>query len=211
MEKKLYRNEHNKMIAGVCSGLADYMGTDVTIIRILAVLLIFFGVGAGIPIYIIMWLVIPVNSDPTARMREFNDYFSKQDPNMFNSANAFNNAGNSDTSKWNTPNETFNKAEYDPTFFKKKDHTGRTILGLILLVIGVYSLMRVFHVLPFWFSLGKMWPLALIIVGVAFISRSKRDREWEDFKSSVPNEPIVNPTPADITPETPESDNDAES
>lgn len=195
MEKKLYRNEHDKMIAGVCSGLADYLGTDVTIVRILAVLLVVLGVGSGVPIYIVLWIVVPVNPDPTAKMRQFNDYFSKQDPSMFNSANAFNNAGNANSNKWNTPNADFNSPLYDGTSFKKKDHTGRTIVGLLLLVVGIVALLRVLHIMPFWFSLGKMWPVALIIVGVAFISRSKRDKQWDEFKSTVSNEPIVTPPP----------------
>ena len=57
MEKKLYRNPNNKMIAGVCSGLAEYINIDPTIIRVIWALI---GLsGAGIIAYLICALIIP--------------------------------------------------------------------------------------------------------------------------------------------------------
>lgn len=56
--KRLYRNQHNKILAGVCSGLGDYFNIDPVIIRLLWVVLSIFG-GAGILIYIIAWIIIP--------------------------------------------------------------------------------------------------------------------------------------------------------
>lgn len=61
MSKKLVRKTSNKMIAGVCSGIADYLGIDTTIIRVLTILLsIFFGeVFHGLIIYCVAAIVIP--------------------------------------------------------------------------------------------------------------------------------------------------------
>ena len=57
MDKKLYRNTSNKMIAGVCSGLAEYIGIDPTIVRLIWALI---GLtGAGIVAYLIAALIIP--------------------------------------------------------------------------------------------------------------------------------------------------------
>ena len=57
MEKKLYKNTSNKMIAGVCSGLGEYLNIDPTIIRLIWVLL---GLsGAGLLVYLIAALIIP--------------------------------------------------------------------------------------------------------------------------------------------------------
>ena len=57
MEKKLYRNSQNKMIAGVCSGLAEYINVDPTIIRVIWALV---GLsGAGLVAYLICALIIP--------------------------------------------------------------------------------------------------------------------------------------------------------
>ena len=57
MEKKLYRNTKNKMIAGVCSGLAEYVNIDPTIVRLIWAL-IALG-GAGIIAYLIAAIIIP--------------------------------------------------------------------------------------------------------------------------------------------------------
>jgi phage shock protein C len=54
------RRSPNKMIAGVCAGIAEWLGWDVTVVRVLYVVLtiISFGFG-GIFAYIILWLVMP--------------------------------------------------------------------------------------------------------------------------------------------------------
>lgn len=57
--KKLYRSQKDKKIAGVCGGIAEYFKVDSNIIRLLAVLTIFFG-GGGIIAYIIAWIIIPL-------------------------------------------------------------------------------------------------------------------------------------------------------
>ena len=57
MEKKLYRNTSNKMIVGVCSGLADYLKVDPTIVRLIWALVSLFGPGTLA--YIIAALIIP--------------------------------------------------------------------------------------------------------------------------------------------------------
>jgi len=57
-EKKLYKSENNKVIGGVCGGLGEYFGIDPTILRIIAVVLIFFH-GAGLLLYLIAWICMP--------------------------------------------------------------------------------------------------------------------------------------------------------
>jgi phage shock protein C len=115
MEKKLYRNEHDKVVAGVSSGLAAYMQVDVTIIRILFVLSTIFLVGAGLLIYIIMWIIVPVNNDPNAKFSQFNEFFKQQNPNdIFNGPNAFSNPQNSGSqTKWNTENDLGKNADFE--------------------------------------------------------------------------------------------------
>ena len=58
MEKKLYRSRNDKKLAGVCAGLAKYLNMDVTVIRLIMVLLTLF-VGGGLIAYIVCALVIP--------------------------------------------------------------------------------------------------------------------------------------------------------
>lgn len=59
MAKKLYRSRSDKVIAGVCGGLAKHWETDVVWIRVLAVVSIFLN-GLGLLAYIIMWIVVPL-------------------------------------------------------------------------------------------------------------------------------------------------------
>ena len=56
--KKLYRSEVNKMICGVCGGLAEYLNLDPTLIRLLWVLFCALG-GSGILAYIVAAIIIP--------------------------------------------------------------------------------------------------------------------------------------------------------
>lgn len=58
MEKKLYRVEEGKMLCGVCTGLAEYLNLDVTIVRLIVALVAFFG--PGILLYIVAALIMPV-------------------------------------------------------------------------------------------------------------------------------------------------------
>jgi phage shock protein C len=58
--RKLYRSRTDRKLAGVCGGLAEYFGrTDTTVVRVAFVVLALLG-GAGIPIYLAMWLIVPV-------------------------------------------------------------------------------------------------------------------------------------------------------
>ena len=65
-EKKLFRDPDGKRLAGICSGLAIYLDVDVTLIRVLMILAIIFGT-AGIWIYIIFWIVVPVADTPAKK------------------------------------------------------------------------------------------------------------------------------------------------
>jgi len=57
--RSLYRNNTNRMLAGVCAGLADYMNMDPTVMRLIFVLL-FFVTGPGVLLaYLIMALIVP--------------------------------------------------------------------------------------------------------------------------------------------------------
>lgn len=56
----LYRSRKNRMIAGVCGGLADWLGWDPTLVRILYVVVSILSVAfPGLLAYIILWLLMP--------------------------------------------------------------------------------------------------------------------------------------------------------
>ena len=56
MEKKLYRSRTDKKVCGVCAGLAKYMGMDVSVMRLITVLLILFAGGGLLAYLICAWL-----------------------------------------------------------------------------------------------------------------------------------------------------------
>lgn len=56
--KKLYRSRENRMLGGVAAGLAQYLDTDPTIIRLIFAFS-FLLWGTGILVYLVMWIIIP--------------------------------------------------------------------------------------------------------------------------------------------------------
>lgn len=204
MDKRLFRNEHDKVVAGVCSGVAEYMEVDVTIIRLLFVLSTVFLVGTGILVYLVMWIVVPVNNDPAKRFSKFNEFYGGKNP--FNSPNAYTQPPNMPEQPvypygqqgWTSPEmgqgpgstqekgtegpkQESNSFEFKP--YQKNNDTGRTVGGLFLLVVGIYFLLNEFNFVPFWFSISKLWPLVFVAIGVSFIMKSKRKNAWEEWKT----------------------------
>lgn len=56
-EKHLYRSRRDRVVGGVCGGIAEYSSLDATLLRVLMALFIVFGVG--LLVYLVMWIVIP--------------------------------------------------------------------------------------------------------------------------------------------------------
>lgn len=67
-EKRLFRDEDNATIAGVCAGLANFFNIDVVIIRAIFVVLFLFA-GFGLPLYIILWFIVPKAESTIDRLR----------------------------------------------------------------------------------------------------------------------------------------------
>jgi len=63
MAKRLYRSGDNRMIAGVCGGLAEYFDIDPTLVRIAAIILLLPGGLPGFLPYIILWVIVPEKPD----------------------------------------------------------------------------------------------------------------------------------------------------
>lgn len=67
-DKRLYRDTDNAVIAGICSGIANFFHIDVVIIRALFVIMFFFA-GFGFPLYVIMWIIVPKAKSTIDRLR----------------------------------------------------------------------------------------------------------------------------------------------
>jgi phage shock protein PspC (stress-responsive transcriptional regulator) len=57
--KRLVRSTDNKMIGGVCAGVADYFGIDPTLVRVLTVVGAVLGLGSVVIAYVVAWAVMP--------------------------------------------------------------------------------------------------------------------------------------------------------
>jgi phage shock protein C len=195
MEKRLFRNEYEKVLGGVSSGIAEYMEVDVTIVRLLFVLSTIFLVGTGVLVYLVMWIVVPVNNDPAKRFAKFNEYnkgFSNPFEQKSNSQGWTSSSMHSDPFKMGRDD-----AEFRP--LKKSSETGKTVAGLVLLVMGIYFLMNEFNIIPFWFNVGKMWPLVFVAIGASFLLKAKNKNTWADWKREQEKDAMFNPKPAEDT------------
>lgn len=61
-KRRLYRDESNKIIGGVCSGIANWLNIDPTVVRVLFAIISFGGFGTGFLIYILLWILLPAKN-----------------------------------------------------------------------------------------------------------------------------------------------------
>jgi len=159
MEKRLYRSRSDKMVSGVCGGLAKYFAIDPTIVRIIAVLLIFAN-GVGILAYIIMAIVVPQEgskvTEPKETVRE----------NVEEIKGTANELGREIRS-------TFAGEEGQPEEVAKARQRRLSLFGIILIVLGGILLLASFN-LFWWFHWGNFWPLILVAIGVLIILGARR-------------------------------------
>lgn len=68
MAKMLYRSKKNRMIAGICGGLAEYLDIDPIIVRLITLMLV-LSAGGGLIAYIVAWIVVPEEPDQSLALR----------------------------------------------------------------------------------------------------------------------------------------------
>ncbi|HWB71499.1 MAG TPA: PspC domain-containing protein, partial [Egibacteraceae bacterium] len=69
-QRPLLRRDHDKHLAGVAGGLADYLGVDATLIRVAFAALTILG-GIGIPLYLLGWVLLPLPSQPRSHAEQW--------------------------------------------------------------------------------------------------------------------------------------------
>lgn len=139
-QERLYRSNTEKVIGGVCGGLADYFAIDVVLARVVFVLLALFG-GGGVLIYIVLWVVIP--SRP-----------GNMTNHTYKAPNPEKKEGDPDV-----------EVIYEDKTVKKNSNTG-LIAGVILILVGMLFLGD--RLLP-WYNITDLWPLILVVIGVLMI------------------------------------------
>lgn len=178
MDKKLYRDEYHKKIAGVCAGLAEYFNVDVAVVRVLFVLALIFH-GGGLLIYIVLWIALPKRPfiiDPNVDYR-----VPPQTPggNPFG-GNPFqgNPIGGNPFGGNPAEGNTFQNQPFPAQPPRNTTSLVAIIFGVVLIVIGGSILLDDFDILPDW-DFEQLWPIILIVIGCALMISGERKKPWE--------------------------------
>lgn len=145
---RLTRSRTDRIIAGVAGGIAKYFQIDSTIVRIIFILLAFAGIG--VVLYIILIFVMPneevVSSDPAETIKNNVKNLGKE------------------------MREQAQKMQGNWSVQSPQPHHSRIWLGIIILIVGVLLLLQNFAFLTF-LSLGKLWPIILVAIGITILAR----------------------------------------
>ena len=160
MEKRLYRSKSDRMICGVCGGLAEYFDVDPTLIRIIAVLSIFIS-GAGILAYIILAIVIPSESSKAT---------TPKDTIKENVEEVKETASELGREIQSTFTGKDNAEEADKVRYRR-----RNLLGIFIVIIGILFLLSSLN-LFWWFRWVYLWPTIVIAIGLLIIVSARKKR-----------------------------------
>ena len=155
---KLYRSQKDRLIAGVCAGLAEHFQLDTGLVRVAFIIATLFN-GLGLLAYFIGVIIMPVAPDQSSADK------SKESELV-----------NNEEYEYQPPDEA--KEEK-----KKTPRKSNEFMGFILVALGAFFLLRQLHVFdPFydWFSYN-FWDIILpslfVFAGAALIYRNTRNKE----------------------------------
>jgi len=154
MDKRLVRSRKDRMIAGVCGGLGDYLEIDPLWIRLFFVLLL-FATGSGLLLYLILWILIPEEGKVYTSPKEV------LEEGVQEVAETARQAGEAIGTQLRLASA-------------REEPSDRNVLlvGMVLIVLGIIFLLENlgFH----WFSFRIWWPVILIAGGLALLLRRIR-------------------------------------
>jgi phage shock protein PspC (stress-responsive transcriptional regulator) len=144
-----WRRSRNRVIAGVCGGIAERLRIDPVVVRLIFLLLLVFA-GGGFLAYIILWIVLP------------DAPYTMPGEGRQSASNYAQDATNEDYVK-----DPLNEMPIDDTSKK----SSQLVLGLVLIGLGVLFLVAAF--IP-RFNVYDLWPVALIVFGVFILKSGKQ-------------------------------------
>ena len=113
-KKKLYRDQANGMVAGIASGLSEYLSIDIVFVRILMLIFIPLTFGWFIPVYLILWILIP-------KVKTASDILRLRGEKA--SAQSIKNVNN----------------EYDFSLLERKNNSVKKFFAILLGVISIFA------------------------------------------------------------------------
>jgi phage shock protein C len=163
MNKRIYKSSSDRVLFGVCGGIAKYFDVDPAIVRLLMVLFALMG-GTGILFYIFAAIILRNEDDPAAHQRP-NDA-------PYGAGGAETHTGEFTGAETGTAEdaETFRAA--DP----QRPHTngkgsGIVIFGLILIIFGVFYLIDRFVPIFYWIDFRTVVAAVLVLLGIYFVAK----------------------------------------
>lgn len=161
--RSLYRCRHDRRLAGVASGLAEFFDLDVSLVRILWVLSIFVG-GIGIPLYIVMAIIVPLEPEYLAQPG------SDGDPS--DAGAAPDQTATGVHAGWQTAPVPHQHATGGGSGI------GMTFFGALLIIFGTLALLDGY--LPDWADSGRfLWPAFIVALGALLVITAVRRRPTE--------------------------------
>ncbi|MDP2918605.1 MAG: PspC domain-containing protein [Dehalococcoidia bacterium] len=154
MENRLYRSRTDRMLFGVCGGLAKYFGIDSSLMRIIVVLLALAS-GIGILVYFIMAFIVPLEGTTRSAPR---DVVAENVEEIKTTATEFG----------QTVKDTFAGKKTESGDMQQVQSRRRNAFGVIIILVGVILLLAtlgVFH----WAFWSVLWPIVLILIGLVII------------------------------------------
>ncbi len=168
-EKQLHRSRDDRMLGGVCGGIAEYLDMDPTIVRLLAVLITLVGNVAAVIAYLVMWIAVPEGPSGAALVAA-----QGRDVTMSEGTERSNAPGPvPDAPPPPPPPPRHATAGASPAHHETASGSGRgrggVWFGAILVLVGVALLVQIF--IPA-IRLWEFWPVIIIVAGVLMILRS---------------------------------------
>ena len=172
MEKRLYKSSTDKMISGVCGGIAEYLDVDPVLIRVVAVISIFFG-GAGIIAYIVAAIIMPTREEAFRKNSSepvYDRKYSQESATVNKEESSTENPSETTQSqkKWDDGNE--GKSERS----QKTNRDFRILFGLCLIGLGTFFVLRQFI---YWLNFSFVIALVFIIMGLYLILKRSGDKK----------------------------------
>lgn len=163
MNKKLRRSENDRIIAGVCGGLAEHFGIDSTLMRLGFILIVVLG-GSGVLLYLILWLIMPKDANAPAvinkeRVKEFANEIKDKAQEL------------KEEVRKHRESHSHNQVCCGGK------HQRGSFLGWALLILGVAFLAN--NLIPYWFArqLLSFWPLIFIVGGILLIAGAHKHKD----------------------------------
>ena len=159
MKSRLERSTTNRVIGGVCGGIAEYLAVDATLVRVVFVVTAFLTAGLGILAYIVLLVLMPQPGQPAP--------FTSSPP----PATTADTTARMDADSTATAPATV--VPVDPAVHAAEAERRRMAFGYILIALGVAFLLSnagVFRFVQWQF----LWPLVLIGIGILFLVQRVR-------------------------------------